>query len=96
MQGLMQGVLIAMVLTVATTAWGVERNGFDLSDALAPVAEIHSGGPARDGIPALDQPRFVAAKQAGFLKSEDRVLGMARHGIAKGYPSTASWRVPTR
>ena len=80
------GWLATLLLTVAAAAWGLERNGFDLSDALAPAAEIHGGGPARDGIPALDQPRFVVAAEADFLAPEDRVLGMTRHGIAKTYP----------
>ena len=80
------GWLVTLLLLAVATAWGVERNGFDLSNALVPVAEIHGGGPARDGIPALDQPRFMIAAEATFLTPESRVLGMTRHGIAKAYP----------
>jgi hypothetical protein len=61
-------------------------NGFDLSDALVPVDEIHHGGPPRDGIPALDSPRFVTAGEADFLDATDRVLGMAYNGVAKAFP----------
>jgi len=60
-------------------------NGFDLSDALVPVEEIRHGGPPRDGIPALDQPRFIAASNADFLSSTDRVLGIDRNGVRKAY-----------
>ena len=40
------------------------RNGFDLSRSAIPTAEILGGGPPRDGIPALDQPKVVSAAKA--------------------------------
>ncbi|HXH02570.1 MAG TPA: DUF3179 domain-containing protein [Candidatus Competibacteraceae bacterium] len=61
------------------------KNGFDLRDALVPPAKILHGGPPRDGIPAVDRPRFLAAAQAG-LADDARVLGIARNGVAKAYP----------
>ncbi len=61
-------------------------NGFDLSNSLVPRAEIRHGGPPRDGIPAIDEPHFVVADEATFLRDEERVLGMVRNGIAKAYP----------
>ena len=61
-------------------------NGFDLDGALVPQADIHPGGPPRDGIPAIDRPRFVDAGQADFLAPGDRVLGIDRHGIRRAYP----------
>ncbi len=51
-----------------------------------PSVEIHLGGPSRDGIPAIDRPRFVSARDAGFLDAHDQVLGLARGGEAKAYP----------
>ena len=71
---------------VATTLYATSDNGFDLSQALIPVAEIYHGGPAKDGIPAIDRPRFVAANQADFVQDRDRVLGINRNGISKAYP----------
>lgn len=61
-------------------------NGFDLSDALIPIAEIKHGGPGRDGIPAISQPSFISVSQAGFLKDDDRVLGINLNGVQKAYP----------
>lgn len=63
-----------------------EHNGFDLSNTLIDVNEIHHGGPAKDGIPAIDNPRFIAASQAKYLSDNDRILGLSINGIAKAYP----------
>lgn len=75
---------ILLCLSVATQAQ--VENGFDLSDALIDTARIQRGGPPRDGIPAIDRPKFVAAEAAGFLEPEDRVIGVYRDGVAKAYP----------
>ncbi len=61
-------------------------NGFDLSDTLVPSAQIHHGGPPRDGIPAIDEPKFVSGDDMKYLADDDRVLGMNRNGTAKAYP----------
>ena len=68
------------------TLHGAPNNGFDLSRSLIPVAEIHHGGPARDGIPAIDRPRFVTVANANYLQDSDRVLGINRNCIKKAYP----------
>lgn len=77
--------LLASVYSVSS-AGGDTRNGFDLDNASIPVGEILAGGPPKDGIPAIDTPRFVGSEQADFLADEDRVIGIARHGRAKAYP----------
>lgn len=66
-------------------AWARTLNGFDLSAALVPAAAIEAGGPPRDGIPAIDQPRFEDAARSG-LADADRILGLARNGVARAYP----------
>jgi len=50
-------------------------NGFDVSAATIPLSAIQRGGPPKDGIPAIDQPKFVTASQAK-LQPDDRVLGL--------------------
>jgi len=74
-------------LTFATTALAAPvKNGFDLAGALVPASAILPGGPPRDGIASIDQPRFARADAAGDLKPEDRVLGVSLNGQAKAYP----------
>lgn len=77
------------VMTIAASAVAAAaqtKNGFDLTGALVPADQILAGGPPRDGIPAIDQPKFVAARVAHFLRKEDRVLGIVRNGVVKAYP----------
>ncbi len=62
------------------------KNGFDLKDALIPEKEILSGGPPRDGIPAINNPRFESATSARWLRDDDRVLALVINGQAKAYP----------
>ncbi len=62
------------------------NNGFELKESLVPITEIYKGGPPKDGIPAIDKPKFIKAKNTNFLKDHDRVLGVFRNGIAKAYP----------
>ena len=60
-------------------------SGFDMSRHSVPKAEILSGGPPKDGIPSIDNPIFAAAKDAGFMKNNDRVIGFVHNGSAKAY-----------
>ena len=75
-----------LLFAACATLQGQEKNGFSVTNALIPVDEIRSGGPPRDGIPAIDRPRFVTADAAGFLQASDRVLGITRNGVSKAYP----------
>ncbi len=63
-------------------------SGWDFSKHSIPLNEILSGGPPKDGIPALNAPKFISAKTASksFLKNSDRVLGLFINGKAKAYP----------
>lgn len=60
-------------------------NGFDVRGASIPIEAIERGGPPRDGIPAIDHPRFVPAAQSG-LADGDRVLAIEHQGQARAYP----------
>ncbi len=66
---------------------GPGQEPFDVTRHNVPIGEIQSGGPVKDGIPALTDPRFVSAQEADrFLSPEDRVLGVERSGVSKAYP----------
>ncbi len=82
----LRGLAILLLALPALIVHGASKNSFDLSGALVPADEILAGGPPRDGIPAIDRPRFVAAAQATGLRPSDRVLGLNYRGISKAYP----------
>jgi hypothetical protein len=55
--------------------------------SLDEVAEaVVSGGPPKDGIPPIDEPRFVNAADAGFLTDDDVVFGLVRDRQSRAYP----------
>jgi hypothetical protein len=48
-----------------------------------------AGGPPKDGIPSIDDPRFESAGQADrWINDEDRVIGVYRNGTARAYPQS--------
>ncbi|MGB7291345.1 MAG: DUF3179 domain-containing protein [Thermodesulfobacteriota bacterium] len=61
-------------------------NGFDISKSLIPKDEILSGGPPRDGIPAILEPKFESAGRATWLNDGDLVTGVIINGVQKAYP----------
>lgn len=80
------GRLLFLLLLLPTGAGADTRNGFDLSESTVPAAEILSGGPPRDGIPALTGPDMVPAASARYLREADLVLGVFVAGEARAYP----------
>ena len=59
---------------------------FNLDNAIVPRNEILSGGPPKDGIPALLNPKFVKAGEAHFLEPDEVIIGVASGSQAKAYP----------
>ena len=59
----------------------------DFSRHTVPFNEIFSGGPGRDGIPPLDDPKFVTPDQADeWLGDLEPVIAFELNGEAKAYP----------
>lgn len=78
---------LTVLLSLMLSAAGAETiNGFPIVDPLIPIEEIKKGGPPRDGIPSLENPKFIAVEDAKYLKDRDRVLGISINGVARAYP----------
>ncbi len=61
-----------LLLLILYSSLTLAMNGFNLSAGLIPEADIRRGGPPRDGIPAIDNPKFIDSKSAlaKFTKRE--------------------------
>ena len=79
-------VQLLLVLFTLQSAHAVTRNGFDLEGATIPTDEIKSGGPPRDGIPAINEPVFISSDEARFVDVDDRVMGVVINGHPRAYP----------
>ncbi|MEK7614008.1 MAG: DUF3179 domain-containing protein [Patescibacteria group bacterium] len=51
-----------------------------------PLNEILSGGPGKDGIPAINNPKFISAGEATFLADADPGIGLTVGGESRFYP----------
>lgn len=82
----------ALILAVAGDAvanpnvWRSEWPRTDFSRHSVPFDEIMSGGPSKDGIPAIDNPSFAPASAPGGLAPNEPVISLAIGGDARAYP----------
>lgn len=58
----------------------------DFSESVVDFGEFQSGGPPRDGIPALDDPRFVPASRADWLHPDEPVIVVTVGDDSRAYP----------
>ena len=61
-------------------------SGFNVDNAIVPQDEILSGGPPKDGIPAILKPNFVQPGQVEFLDPSDHVIGVQIGKESRAYP----------
>lgn len=73
--------LLLFILATASSAstWNLDKHSI-------PVDEIMSGGPPKDGIPALMNPNYVSAAEATYLREKEQVIGVNLNGDTRAYP----------
>jgi len=76
------------LLPEETPPSGAEREfKTDFRRHTVPFADILSGGPPKNGIPAIDSPKFVTVTEAkGWLKDMEPVILVQANGDARAYP----------
>ena len=82
-------VLVGILLGLSVYKFAMSAgsaNGFDLSNSSLPTEQILRGGPPRDGIPALSDPKLIAAGEADYLKPMNRIVGITLKGQSRAYP----------
>lgn len=86
--------ILSIILAVAATGttlaepsrWAAEGWKTDFSKHSIPFDEILSGGPPKDGIPAIDEPTFVPARSVKALGDEEPVIRLAVGETVRAYP----------
>ena len=83
--------MLTMLLSAAVMAqplelWQREWPQTDFSRTTINLDDIQSGGPGKDGIPAIDHPRFIAVSQANDLADDEPVIGVVIGEEARAYP----------
>jgi Protein of unknown function (DUF3179) len=69
-------------LSIDTKGWRT-----DFSKHSVPLSEFRSGGPGKDGIPAIDEPKFVSVSDAdAWLEEREPVIELELEGEARAYP----------
>lgn len=70
-------------LQVSTSDWP----DTDFSNHSVPLSEFVGGGPSKDGIPAIDDPKFVSVSEADeFLNDKEQVAVLEVKGEFRAYP----------
>lgn len=60
--------------------------GVNLTNCIIDARQILSGGPPKDGIPALTAPKVVRVTDAGFPTEDGQVVGVVIGSEARAYP----------
>ena len=84
------GLSIALLTSAALAQSGGDAKQWpktDFSRRTVELAEIQSGGPPKDGIPAIDRPKFVSPQLARtWLSAREPVIALRLEGEARAYP----------
>lgn len=68
------------------SVWKYEWSNTDFSKHSVSFGEILSGGPPKDGIPAIDDPKFAPVAAVDDLAPTEPVIGVKLNGEIKAYP----------
>ena len=86
------GVLLGLVwfgwsvVLASPDFWKHEWPKTDFAKTSVDFKEIMSGGPPKDGIPAIDDPKFVPVAEIDDIAPTEPVVGITLGGETKAYP----------
>jgi hypothetical protein len=89
---LLIGALLLTTITLAQRSYDVdilaETFGFnDATKKSVPLDKLMQGCPARDCIPSIDDPKYVAADEAGHVGDDDLVITLVYKGEHFAFPT---------
>jgi Protein of unknown function (DUF3179) len=68
-------------LSVSTAGWKT-----DFSRHVVPLDQFQAGGPGKDGIAAIDEPRFLPVAKVDVIEPNEPVIELVLRGRARAYP----------
>ena len=80
------GGALALLLATAFPVTAQQKNGFDLSNSEIPIDEILGGGPPRDGIPSIDEPKFRSSNESLPWRPEDLMMTYDGGKVPHAFP----------
>ena len=86
--GLALGIVIAGTIYASANPafWRIAWPDTDFSKSSVDFGEIMSGGPPKDGIPSIDDPKFVPQQEYKGAAETEPVITFAHKGDARAYP----------
>jgi hypothetical protein len=66
--------------------WEIKWADTDFKKHSVPFKEILSGGPPKDGIRSIEDPKFIAVAKNKDLTDTEPVIGVVINGDARAYP----------
>lgn len=80
--------IIVAFIVLGRGLFNTTRNGWktDFSNSAIDLDEVISGGVPRDGIPPIDNPRFLSVGQVDDLSPQSPVIAIEIAGDARAYP----------
>jgi len=88
----MRNIFILVLIMLTNTAlagpewWQKEWPNTDFEKSSVPFVEILSGGPPKDGIPAINDPRFHTIAEEKQLTAKEPIVSVVLNGTARAYP----------
>lgn len=77
------------VASASPALWKFQWPKTDFSQTSIDLSEIISGGPGKDGIPAINTPRFKSVAEISkekFYTAKEPVIGFSMNGDIRAYP----------
>lgn len=80
--------LIAIILLAIVVSFNIKTEDQEASESELDIneEEIISGGPPKDGIPSIDNPKFIKPEEANFLKDDSLGLLVKVNEDVRFYP----------
>ena len=76
---------------VPSVSLEVGQENASAPDTMAFIREKMTDGQGRWPFVALDDPEFVTAQEASYMRPQDLVLGVFLNGEARAYPTDMMW-----